>query len=368
MNRPGGSPPATFVLFTGHNDRAVVALARFLTQHQLPWLAVASGAQDALHRTAYAPHARVNRLGPQLDVDWLLALARDLGQPLAYCPTTEFINQVMLEHREALEAGGWQLGLPSAAIYSTLTNKATSPALMHWLCGITPPQTLNWYSAQAPCVLKPRRNLQQGQVHYPQLCLTPEQLSLARRGREPSHWFAQAYIEGQSHYLCAYIGRSGLAADRAWFWQENLLQQPDGKSIVWARTGANPGLAVEPLLAALAAQGYHGPLMMEVLADATGHLHFIEINPRFWGPLQLTLDACPDILRLFAADHGHRITPQAATSADAQYAWAKGALHHSDCKAYPKLTAALPPAAWPDELIRHDVYGHPDTRALHLTH
>lgn len=360
--------PATFALFTGHNDRAVVALARFFTQHRLPWVAIASGAGDAIHRTAHAAHVVVNRLGPQLDRGWLLALARDLGRPLAYCPTTEFINQFMLAHRGVLTAGGWQLGLAPTALYELLTGKATSPALVQHLCGIAPPETLDWQGARAPCVLKPQCNIRNGQAQYPQLCLTAGQLAQARRTLKPGDWFAQAYVEGQSHYLCAYVGRSGRAADRAWFWQENLLQQPGGKSIVWARVGANPGVAVEPLLAALAAKGYHGPLMMEVLADAHGRLHFIEINPRFWGPLQLTLDACPDVLRLFAADHGHRLVPPTQGRAQAQYSWAQGALHRTDCKAYPSLTAELPPAAWPPELIRHDVYARPDTDALHLNH
>lgn len=361
----------TFILFTGHNDRAVIALARFFERHGLRWHAIASGPEDAIHRTAHAHRVLCNRVSRDVDVAWLAALALQLrrdGEVPAYCPTTEFINALMLSHRQTLEHAGWQLGLPDAALYDTLTSKAKSPDVIERLCGVPPPPALDWDAADAPCVAKPRRNLRDGQGQYPILCLTPAEWAAARTRLEPDEWFVQRYVDAQSYYLCAYVGRSGAPDERAWYWQENLMQQPKGKSIVLARTCGNPGLDAERLLDGLAALGYHGPLMIEVMRAADGALHYIETNPRFWGPLQLALDACPALLAQFAKDHGATLPSlPPAPPGPHYYAWAHGAAQTGNrhFAALDDLPAARNPSEW---LRRYDLYDAADTAALHLTH
>ncbi|KAA6184676.1 hypothetical protein F2Q65_11260 [Thiohalocapsa marina] len=172
-------------------------------------------------------------------------------------------------------------------------------------------------------------------------------------------WFAQTWVEGQSHYLCGYLARDG---QRAYFWQDNLLQQPGGKSMVLARSGANPGVDVDRLFVGLHALGFHGPFMMELISDAHGALHYIEINPRFWGPLQLVLTACPRLLILFARDHGATLAepPPPPTAGPHWYAWAQGA-RQGDCRHYPGAQG-LPAEKL---LLQHDVYAAADTQALH---
>ena len=355
---PAAQP--TFLLFSGYNDRAVVALCRFFARQRLPFVIVAAGPTDAIWRTTWASFVMLSRLDKRLDVA-LFQVAVQAAQQLrlVYCPTTEFMNQFVLDQRLALQAVGVQVSLPAAPVYFQLTSKLHSAAVVQQLTGIHPPPAMAWSHLKIPCVLKPIHNVSGAQeMVYPQLCSTDEQLQSALKGLDPAQWFAQAWVEGQSYYLCGYLARDGKHAS---FWQENLLQQPGGKSMVLARSGANPGVDVDRLFIGLHHLGFHGPFMMELISDAQGTLHFIEINPRFWGPLQLALTACPRLLILYARDHGAIVSePPPTTAGPHWYAWAQGA-RQGNCRYYPGAHG-LPV----ENLLReHDVYAAPDTHALH---
>ena len=352
-----------FLIFSGHNDRAVVSLCRFFDRAGLPFVIVAAGPGDAIHRTRWRGRVAYNRIDKIVDVAWLRQLAESLGS-LRYCPTTEFINHLMLAHREPLAEAGWQLGLPDRDLYAVLTSKARSQALVMALCPqLHLPGAQPMAAPRAPCVLKPIDNVAAGRVLYPILCRTELELDAALAGLDREPYFAQDFIFGQSHYLCAYVARDGRLA---WFWQINLMQQPGGKSIVLARPGRNPGLDEGRLLRGLHARGFHGPLMLEVIESA-GRLFYIEVNPRFWGPLQLALDVCPAILELFARDMGaDPRLPAAQTPRQPVYAWAFGAGEPGSV-AYP-AARALTPEQIQQMLQDHDVYAAADTRALHACH
>jgi len=363
----GALAEPTFVLLSGHNDRAVITLCRWLRAADLPFAIVASGRDDAIHRTDYADAVIFNRLDRSVTVAWLAAIADAVGGIAIHCPTTEFVNDFVLANRDAVEAAGWIVGLPDRAVYERLTSKLASQSLVTRLTGIEPPRPQALDALRVPCVLKPRVNVRDGRVLYPRLCLDEAILAAARTDLRASDWFAQDYVDGQSRYLCGYLAADGR---RAWFWQDNLLQQAGGKSIVLARTVDTPAFDADRFFDGLHMIGYRGPLMMEVLVDARGHAHYIEINPRFWGPLQLALAACPEILRLFVLDHGAtpRVAPSAPVGSRAHYyAWAHGA-RTTACRSYP--AAALEgDAAQLDRLLeRHDIYAAPDTAALHGTH
>ena len=114
-----------FLIFSGHNDRAVVTLCRFFDQARLPFVIVAAGKDDAIHDTAWRDRVIFNRLDKIIEVNWLRQLATS-AQPdsLVYCPTTEFINDFLLLHRAELQGCGLEIGLPAAKVYAELTSKA----------------------------------------------------------------------------------------------------------------------------------------------------------------------------------------------------------------------------------------------------
>ena len=351
-----------FLLFSGHNDRAVVALCRFFTAAGLPFAIVAAGPQDPIHHTAWRGQVIVERTDRKVDVEWLRQLALSQDGPLVYCPTTEFINDILLAELDALAGVPLDIGLPTPQVYHALTSKSLSQALLTGICPeLRLPAMQDMAAPHAPCVLKPLRNVAAGRVLYPLLCRTPQALEEALAGLDRSAYFAQDFVVGQSHYLCGYLARDGRHAS---FWQTNLMQQPGGKSIVLARAGANPGLDEARLFKALHAGGYRGPFMMEVIQAEDGALHYIEVNPRFWGPLQLALDVCPALLRLFAEDRGFEVTRMPAPVSDrGWYAWAHGAATPG-CVVHP-AARALSSAEIGALLDEHDVYAQDDTRALH---
>ena len=372
MHRPSdpgagnaGAPAPVFLLFSGHNERAVVALCRYFSRADLPFVIVSAGRNDAIRHTDYQAQVRFERLDPIVDDALLQAvgkLAADTPGPLVYCPTTEFINDFVLRRRAELAGCGVQVGLPQRDVYERLTSKWVSQELMRGLPGVRLPRQLPMAGLRAPCVLKPRRNVEGAAVLYPLLCGSSQALRNALNGLDKTLYFAQEYVRGQSHYLCAYLAHDG---EHVAFWQENLMQQAHGKSVVLARTGDNPGVDVDALMSRLHAQGYHGPLMVEFICAANG-LHYIETNPRFWGPLQLALDACPELLDLFARDHGALPRPRAraAHSGPHYYAWSAGA--RAPATVTHPAAAALPDRA--QLLRRYDLYARPDTVRLHDDH
>ncbi len=209
-----------------------------------------------------------------------------------------------------------------------------------------------------------------GIAHYPVLCFDPQEVERMRGSLDPRTWLAQAYVVGQSHYLCGYLSSQGRFA---FYWQTNLIQQPGGKSIVLAKTGQNPGLDEGKFFSSLAKKGYRGPLMMEIIQTSDRSLFFIEINPRFWGPLQLGVDACPGMIDLYLEDAGlHTDLPPApsmyATPTDriVWYAWKKGAQAPS-CHLYP-AAREISGQELPALLTAHDVYNRDDSRRLHGVH
>lgn len=359
--------PRAFLIFTGHNDRAVVALCRALSQREIPFKLVASSDSDPILRTRWADEVVLIRNDHQVNMSLFeqahLAAGSDLE--LVYCPTTEFINSFVLGNREALSAMRVHVLLPSSDLYFQMTNKSQSVFLAESLCGLTTPRYLSWEQVTAPCVFKPNRNVLDGKVHYPILCFSQDEAVKEKERLNPDSWFVQEYVTGQSRYLCGYLSRNGEYCS---YWQTNLVQQPGGKSIVLARTGANPGLDENLFFKELSRLGYSGPVMMELIEDAGGRLHFIEINPRFWGPLQLAADACPGLFDLYARDSGFYDFKSQDFSKNQPgsfwYAWQYGYESQPGCRFYPAADG-LDEQELRDLFEKHDVYGREDTIRLH---
>ena len=148
--RASAGATGTFVLLSGHNDRAVITLCRFFRGAGLPFAIVAAGRDDAIHRTAYADAVIFNRLDKVLTVDWLAALADSLGGTAIHCPTTEFVNDFVLANRRAVEAAGWIVGLPERDVYERLTSKLASRDVVAGLTGVHAPREQAMDALHAP--------------------------------------------------------------------------------------------------------------------------------------------------------------------------------------------------------------------------
>jgi len=355
-----------FIIFTGHNDRAVVALCRAMSAAGVPFHLIANAATDPIFRTAWAPFVRQTRSDSRVDLALFEKIRDEIEKSveLVYCPTTEFINGFVLSNRERLEEIGFSILMPPQETYWRISNKSQSVRLIQDLCELTAPPEISWPDAAAPCVFKPRCNLSNGTVNYPVLCFNETDVAQAKNRLDQSKWYVQKYVDGQSYYLCGYLSATG---DWRAYWQLNLLQQSGGKSIVLARNCPSPGLDAADVFDGLRKTGHYGPVMMEIIQDERGTLHYIEINPRFWGPLQLAVDACPELFALYFSDAGFHEskTPAALPAVDGWhwYAWLNGA-KNSLCRRYPAAT--LMDERKIDEFLnKHDVYAREDTCKLH---
>jgi hypothetical protein len=356
------------IIFSGHNDRAVVALCRYFHAQRLPFRLVAKHKGDVIYQTTWRDYVLFQREEPSLAMPLMERISmalKTIGLSPVLCPTSEFLNGFVLDNRARLIEIGWNCALPEPDLYRSISDKGRSAAIVCALSALIPPATKPRGEWSTPCVLKPKRNVVNGKMMYPLLCETPDELEAALVGLEFENWFCQQWVDGQSLYLCAYLDRAG---DFNAYWQENLLQQSPGKSIVLARTTTNPGIDVQGIMTGLHNMSYFGPFMMEIIRDDSGRFFFIEVNPRFWGPLNLSLRACPNLLNRFAVDQLGASLHHApcADGEEHWYAWSFGA---SSCR-YRRFCAALPydDANLATLLRDFDVYAAPDTQALSGRH
>ena len=316
-----------FLIFSGHNDRAAIALCRYFELAGLNFAIVGHPEGDIIQRSRYANHVVLIRTD--------LTVTRNLfentvkathGEPLFYCPTTEFINLQLLHNPEVISDLPIKLFLPPVDVYDRLTNKASSTAFFGQEQGILVPRSYSFTQARAPCVFKPNENLFYGRILYPLICKTESELHTALKECDQNMYTVQEYIEGTSRYLCGFIDENDEATC---FWQRNLGQQPGGKSIILAKeeTALSQSLLElqDILLSKLTSITFQGPFMIEIRFNSFGG-YFIEINPRFWGPLQLTLDVCPNILANFSSmfeTSSRRFVPR-NSKRPAFYLWREG--------------------------------------------
>ena len=112
----------------------------------------------------------------------------------------------------------------------------------------------------------------------------------AATGAEGGGWpLIQGYVEGQGKGVFA-LCRNGRSI--AWFAHERLRDtRPTGSSSSLRRSIFLDDRLLEPAEDLLAAMEWHGPAMVEFKDDGSNQPCLMEVNGRFWGSLQLGIDA-----------------------------------------------------------------------------
>lgn len=353
---------ATALIFSGYNQRAITALCRYFSMVQIDFVIVASGLSDPIFKTDYKRHVVFCRQDSELNITLFKSIVHiTQNSQLVYSPTSEYLNHFLFANRTDIENLGIKAGLPEQKSYKTLTNKFSSQALLKDCNSISPIGSMEPSDLKLPCIAKPVKNVLSGKVLYPVLLETKKELMTFLSINDQDQFFFQKYIHGQSYYICGYLDRKGRYQ---FFWQKNLLQQAGGKSIVFAVTTTNPGLDEHAFVKRILSTGYYGPIMAEFIQHEN-RLYFIEINPRFWGPLQLLVDWKPGILNAYNDDWfdgiGKKIN-QIKNETETYYAWFKGAMA-GNLKEYPGYTD---PGDLNNMLKKYDVYNRADTRKIHM--
>ncbi len=182
------------------------------------------------------------------------------------------------------------------------------------------PESLN-VSLQAveeigfPCVIKSRwSNAWDGKEFLPPKNPTylngPERASeVLDEYRQGEHWpLVQGFVSGRGKGVFALCERGEVVA---WFAHERLRDtRPTGSSSSLRRSIHLEARLREPAEKLLRRLNWHGPAMVEFKDDGINDPCLMEINGRFWGSLQLAIDAGVDFPRLWVAIlKGETVTP-----------------------------------------------------------
>lgn len=348
----------TALIFSGYNQRTVIALCRYFTDIEHPFCIVSCGNDDPIYKTDYSEKVILERKNKLLTTALFVDIARCCERELVYIPTSEFLNLFMLSNSGFLRSINIITGMPDKDIYCQITDKWACQGLLKDQTEISLVEMFDLADERVPCVIKPYQNIKNGKVLYPFICKTKDDLKKAKDSICSRDFFMQRYLDGQSYYYCAYLASDGCFDG---YWQANLLQQPNGKSMVLAKICDNPGLQVDGLMEIISKTGYFGPLMIELIHNEDG-FYFIEINPRFWGPLQLCIDCFPQLLDAFIWEWFDRKAVSSKTNSEGFYSWYYGAKQYlHTLKSYPELKNI---SDVENQMLAADVYSRPDTVQL----
>lgn len=313
-----------FVLFSGANDRALLAVIRSLVAMGGAFKLISRSRDDKVHKSRYRDAVFAIRQKDALDANEILALLASLrksvpDQKIVLIATAESLARFFLAHRPAIEALDIIVPLPDEACYFTLSNKHDFLKLAEGY-GLSSPPSCECVLDSVPFVAKPFCDFAaDGNRYYPQLILQHADFERFRRNALDGLYFFQRYIRGTSCYFLYFRSRQGKVVA---LYQQNLLQQPNGKSMLAARLVECPDAGIDQILCRILADcGFTGFVMFECMKDKDNEeWYLIECNPRIWGPFQMAVEAGFDP-RWLAGD----VEPELpAARATGHYLWLSG--------------------------------------------
>ena len=258
-----------------------------------------------------AGHRRVrNETGGEFGELREWAVSRGIGIVL---PMTERSCLLCNEERERWESAGIRVGCPDSATIRQAFDKARTLEAAE-ACGVAIPPTRlasseAGFERQAeelgyPCVVKARfsevlvdgRLMRGGGAGY--VAGRSELAAAVRQRRQGAHWpILQKFVAG------AGLGVSGVC-DRgrpvSLYAHERLRDvRPSGSGSSLRRTIPLEPRLREPAERLLAQLRWHGPVMVEFRDEGGPLPRLMEVNGRFWGSLQLAVDAGLDLPRIW---------------------------------------------------------------------
>jgi predicted ATP-grasp superfamily ATP-dependent carboligase len=295
------------ILITDGNERAALATARSLVR--------------AGHDVCVAAPTRVSLAGASRAVRPLPLATDPLSDPAAYAaevgrlvawesadvllPITDPSLEAVLEHRASLPAGV-TVPFPDLATYRAASDKARILALARE-CGFGVPETRILSEPRSalpeagffPAVVKPHRSVVTAGRARRKLAVMPAADAAACRralAALPAAAFPvllQRWVAGvgEGFFALRWGGRTV-----ATFAHRRLREKPPSGGVsVYRESIPLDEALVGPGLRLLDALGWQGVAMIECKREAaTGRQIIMEVNGRFWGSLQLAIDAGVD--------------------------------------------------------------------------
>lgn len=317
------------LVYSGYNPRAVFAFLRTLEKNDIKYCIVASSKDDTVFLSQYSDKVVFTRSITEIDLDEMLhsvEIAKSLSddEQILIAPTSEAFNRFFLDHRVVFEEKNCIIPLVNKELYVTISDKQSFVSLCEQHHITVPPVCSITDSSERPVVAKPKKYISSdGSICAPIFINDALELKDFVQNHLADDFIFQEFIVGRSFYLLFYISKNENVYMLS---QENLKQQPGGKSILYAKTSDihKRKDIVEPYINMLLSIGFHGMIMIE-LRENDENYYMIEANPRFWGPSQLFCDANYNLFECMLFDYGFlQNKPILDEKRDAYYLWSGG--------------------------------------------
>ena len=296
------------IVFSGFNPRAVIAFLRTMESKGVEYFIIAKSDQDQILFTEYKHKVLAIRKSVSINLEDLLLSIKEvqkkhIADEYLIAPTAEALNRFLLCNRKYFEELGCIIPLVEKELYELISNKYSFGNI----CaenGILVPREIELNDIITfPIVAKPIKYSSTAEKDnlYPVLINEKTDLKMFLNHYNTKDFYYQEYIDGRSFYLLYYFHRNGEIYK---FSQENLMQQPEGKSMLAAISSdfhnMDESHKYEKMFKSLK---FYGFVMVEVKQNKDKN-YMIEANPRFWGPSQLFVDAGMNLFEVFLHDYG----------------------------------------------------------------
>lgn len=293
------------VVFSGYNQRAVISFLRTIESNRVDYCIVARDKNDPILFSSYTKNVLAIRESSSLDISAIIKIIKIIKlklktDKLIIAPSTEALNRLFLANIEMLKKHACDIPLVAKKLYENISDKQKFYGICR-IHGISVPKEFkDFNSAKLPFVAKPKNYYaKNGKVYYPVIIANKKERRTFSDNYPINEFYYEKYIGGKSYYLLYYFYKNGSFDKLS---QENLIQQPFGKSIIGAISSrfhmSNESHKYENLLLYLR---FFGLIMIEVKVHH-GKSYMIEANPRFWGPSQLFIDANYNLFESFLFD------------------------------------------------------------------
>jgi predicted ATP-grasp superfamily ATP-dependent carboligase len=327
------------ILITDGNTRSALAATRSLGRRGLH-VVVGGDTKWTLAGASRFCRETITYPSPDQDPEGFIAAIRseclDRGISVIF-PMTEISTSTVLRRRDRLSE--FQLPFADFAAFEALSDKWNLLKLARRL-NLSIPETHFVEDATAledilprlkfPAVLKPFRSRIPfngrwiaGSVHYAHSAQELRE-TVARHEYFNRHPFlVQEYIAGQGQGIFALYDHG---TPLAFFAHRRLREKPPtgGESVLSESIPVDPGQRAMAH-SILQSVGWHGVAMVEFKVTPDGKPYLIEVNGRFWGSLQLAIDAGVDFpWLLYRLAIGAKVEEIAAYATGVQWRWLLG--------------------------------------------
>jgi predicted ATP-grasp superfamily ATP-dependent carboligase len=361
-----------FLIFSGYNQRAVIAFCREAKRLNIPFFIIAKSNDDTIFLTSFKENVvaiRSEKLLTLSDIDQCLCelTSKAPFSEFVILPSSEFLNRFFLEQRSYFKEKSISIPLVEESLYSLISDKYSFGKLCQKY-NLTIPAELPISEPQIyPFVAKPRSYFSESltKTLAPYLIFSEKDWNSFLSTENIGDFYFQEFITGSSFYLLFNFSSNGQCDA---FSQENLIQQACGKSIILAKSAT---LHLEKIAHnyadMLIKEGFEGLIMIE-LKKNNGVYYMIEANPRLWGPSQLFVDAEVPIFENFIRNQGFNIVSNTTKAKESVYFWHGGMVEDMMLKhtlTYHDYTPKMLEDQI-DQLFNKEIYLREDTKNIYF--